>query len=281
MTKERKALKCNLSIPFIFGPNGEFDYTYEGQVYHIKIEHKTLTPMHTLVPNIGNLHEIYHGFSMVQLLIPKPFDQWSEKSTEILYEKILGFLTEFQYHYLRISEDYLWVSLMKEYIPTINIQDDEEGIMLIISQRDIWRRLPKRSEEKDIRASFKELIESDATINSEFIYLIDARKHYAIGEYHIMYVELAIILEILNKRALEQNIIKPVEGLSKQSIRLLTEYGWNKSKINKIKQLCKIRNKIVHERAKDFSPNDALKHLQIIEEVVKDLNPWLSNSSKQ
>jgi hypothetical protein len=196
-------------------------------------------------------------------------------------------LNEFQYSYLHVSDDYLWVTVLKEHIPSMSIQDFKDETITIIHQLDIWKRIPKRGKEEDESKkikSFKKFIKDKKVLTLEQIYLIDAKKHYATGEYHILYVDLAIALEIIVNKSIdkiqnknEKSILKN-SGLAYQISYLLDKYcKWENEKIEVIKLICRTRNNIIHKNIRISTAKKALNHILISEEAINNIISWLES----
>ncbi len=277
-------LVCNFQLPYLIKPAGTYNFSFGNEDIKLSIEHRTNRIFIPFVPDIGDIIEPFNGFSMVQVELARPFEEWTEESTTLLYNKIMTILNEFQYRYLFCSNDYIWISVIKEHFPNISVVDIEKDIVIIIYQSDVWGRIPKKGDEKAAQTKLLEFLGNKRELPDFQSYLIDAKKHYATGEYHITNIELAIVLEILSNETKDKvHRLKETDFTKNRNVpyhlnSLLSKYcGWNESECKELDRIWVLRNNIIHRGKRNISSDETLKHLNIIEKAIDAIIKWVNS----
>lgn len=276
-------------LPYIVQPEGVLDLQRDGQPVHLEIKHHVIAPLLVIITGfqydpehpvgINGPSEIFKGVSEVELT-------WRTDTADMggteSRNRIADLLNDCQYCYLHCSGKAWGHSVSADHF--INIQ------VVTATSRGMssdWggshRQMLSFLDDKKALPVFKSLMERTHSLPPLLEFLVDAKRHYVSGEYHLMYVELAAALEALANRAYkkisstyEHSMFK--EGkLQGQVAFLLYQYcKWDDTQIEPVIAVCTRRNEVVHDSRRSFRHEEAYAHLMAGENAIKAINDWIS-----
>ncbi len=285
-------VSCRFVLPYIVQPEGVFDFNYDDEAFHIKIKHHIIPPLLEVITgikydpknpvSISGASEIFKGVSEVEISLPTNFSDFSKVDDTALRNHITDLLNEFQYCYLHCSGKSWGNAISADHF--VNMQFTTSKVR---GSSSSWggshRRIPSFLRDEETLPEFKKFIEKEASLPAQYEFLVDARKHYMSGEYHLMYVEIAVAFENLVSRAFkkifnvyEKQMFK--EGkLQGQIAYLLNQYfKWDDKQIEAIITMCQRRNEVVHNNRRKFPHEEAYEHLVIGEVAIRAITGWIS-----
>jgi len=283
---------CRFILPYIAQPAGSFTFTYYDEVIQANITHYEIPKLVEIITGIKydpnnpvRIHghtEIFKGFSEVQINLPVKNPEFSHIDDVQLRNHIAEILNEFQYCYLHFSGKYWGNPISSDHFVNMQLETS--------SQRGFssnWggsnRKIPTFLDDEQTLKKFSEFIEKGVNLPIQYTFLVDARKHYISGEYHLMYTELGIAFENLVNRAFykissiyEKQMFK--EGkLQGQIAYILNQYcKWDEKNIEAVITICQRRNQVVHDNKRDFLHEQSYEHLTLGESAIKAISDWIS-----
>jgi len=292
--KENK-ITCEFWLPYIIQPEGINHFKYGEKNYLIEIEHQKSSVLKSILTGIRQEDvnkieiigpkEIFQGISKISISIPLDNQNIlnSGFTAKNLRNEIVDILNEYQYRYLYISKKY-WLNVISaDHFVNMNILTPERK-----GFSSDWggskRKLLEFREDDKVLSDFSDVIEKDNELPIQYRFLIDAKRHYLTGEYHLTYVEIVIAFESLVNKSYnkissiyEKGMFK--EGkLQGQMGHLLHEYcGWEDKDIENVIEICQRRQQVVHDNRRVFPFNEAYHHLIIGERAITDITNWISN----
>jgi len=291
---QENKITCEFWLPYIIQPEGVYNFKYRDKIYRIKIEHHILPFLKFIITGIRQEDvnkigiigpkELFQGVSKIS--ISMPYDNQDKLdfgfTDKNLRNEIVDILNEYQYRYLYISKKY-WLNVISaDHFVNMNILTPKrEGFS------SDWggskRKFLTFREDDKVLSDFSDFIEKVNELPIQYRFLIDAKRHYLTGEYHLMYVEIVIAFEALVNKSYnkissiyETGMFK--EGkLQGQIGYLLHQYcGWNDSDINEIIEICSRRRQVIHDNRRIFPFEEAYSHLTLGEKAIIDINNWIS-----
>lgn len=290
---QENKITCTFWLPYIIQPEGVNIFNYGGKNYQIKIEHQELSFLKFIVTGIRpeDVHkvpiigpkELFQGVSKVSISMPLNNEDQSEFGffDKNLRNEIVDILNEYQYRYLYISKKY-WINVVSaDHFVNMNILTPKRK-----GFSSDWggsrRTLLSFREDENILPDFSDFVEKDNELPIQYRFLIDAKRHYLTGEYHLMYVEIVIAFEALVNKAYnkissiyEKSIFKEGKLQGKMGFLLHHYIGWNENDIEEIIEICKRRQQVIHDNRRTFSFKEAYSHLTIGEKGIIDITNWI------
>lgn len=288
---KQKEIACRFFLPYIVQPEGSFDFKFGEEIYRINIEHHVSPTLMGIVTGIKydpenpvgikGPTEIFKGISEIDIRVPiPPHVKETETNDTELRNRIVEVLNEFQYRYLHVTEKYWWNAVSADHFVNMTIESDTmQGFSS--SWSGSGRKIPEFRTDDNLVSDFSESTKEGKDVPIPFVFLIDAKRHYLNGEYHLMYVEIVIAFENLANRALqkissayEKDMFK--EGKIKGRIcHLLHNHcKWSEEDIKIVSETCKRRNEVVHTNRRGFSATEAYAHLTTSEKAIKAITDW-------
>ena len=226
-------------------------------------------------------NEIYTGITNIFMHIKHPEDKLIDDSS-YLREKIVDILNEIQHFYIYSSKKYWWHNVSSDHFCDLIINTGE--FLRVHKKVNSYNKvLPPFLSENEFIDDFKKILANKNKIFLYDRYLINAKRHYLTNEYNLMYIELSIAFENLMNRSFKKIIGYEkgmfIEGkLQGKIIYILHHYcKWNKEEIDLIKDICDIRNDIIHNNRENFgSIKNIFQHLTSAEKAIKDIEGWLN-----
>ncbi|MFC2058983.1 hypothetical protein ACFLTS_05060 [Chloroflexota bacterium] len=286
-------ITCRFILPYIVQPEGSFTFKYNNEVFDIDIKYEDVPVLHQIITGIkynpskpvgiNGPSEIFRGISRAEIGLPASadFSPLSFDDTE-LRNRIANILNEYQYCYLHISGKSWGNPVSVDHF--VNMDFLFPGIQGLSSN---WggshRQIPQFLRDQKTLPEFKKFLDKGESLTAQYEFLVDARKHYMSGEYHLMYVEIAVAFESLVTKAFrkisniyERDMFK--EGkLKGQLSHLLSQYlEWDDKQIEAIKTICQRRNEVVHNNRRKFRYEEAYEHLVVGGDAIREITDWIN-----
>lgn len=291
-------LKHTFYLPYIFLPEGSWELKTNIRDWKIEVKHHPIPALMEIVTGfrfnpqnpmkISGSKELFKGISEIHVIEKNMIDNQPAllKDPIALRKEITSLLNNLQSRYMIFTGKYWYISVLANHF--VNLQSySASGNMIGMSSAwngtgesipDFVNDLSDKSKEK-----FQVLLSDNKRIETFRYFLIDARKHYFTGEFHIMYIDICIAFESLIGKALqkisniyEKNMFK--EGKLKGKVcHLLFSYcKWEESDLKGIINIIDFRNMVIHQTKRNFNAKKAYEHLIISENAVEDIYSFLS-----